>query len=264
RDPWTTIDFYGQLMLTRWADAKHHRLEKDVLKTADKVTTVSWHWAAELGEIANREVHVVTNGYDEQDYEGLVRKPDKKFSITHIGLLSVERKLIHFWTAVKELNEEIPTLKTDLVIRLAGKVDFAVLDELKSMGLSAFVENKKYLPHEEALQMQVNASVLLLVLNDVPNAKGHIPGKLFEYLAAQRPIICVGPSNGDAASILSETKAGEAFDFDDKEGMKKHLKVLYVLFQKHQLISINSGEQIYSRQKCASQVSSILNEIRDE
>jgi glycosyltransferase involved in cell wall biosynthesis len=261
RDPWTTIDFYSQLMLTRWADAKHHRLEREVLTTADRVTTVSWHWATELSAISNRKVDVITNGYDEPDYAGLVRAPDAKFSVTHIGLLSIERKLAAFWSAVKELINEIPAFKNDLVIRLAGKVDFSVFREIELNGLMTYVENKNYLPHEEALQLQVNASVLILVLNDVPNAKGHIPGKLFEYLAAGRPIICVGPADGDAARILSETKSGKAFDFDDKAGMKKHLQHLYYNYVHERVHDAEITIKSYSRKVLAESVGRLLDEL---
>src|SRR5690606_5948314 len=51
RDPWTNIDYYGQLQLSEWADRKQHALEREVLKKADRVITVSWQWAKELEQI---------------------------------------------------------------------------------------------------------------------------------------------------------------------------------------------------------------------
>ncbi len=62
RDPWTDIDFYQQLKLTRWADARHHRMERSVLQEADRVVTVGWRWADDLARIGGRPVEVVTNG----------------------------------------------------------------------------------------------------------------------------------------------------------------------------------------------------------
>ena len=58
RDPWTQIDFYDQLQLTKWADGRHKRMEKEILKNADRVVTVSWHWAEDLKRIGGKEVQV--------------------------------------------------------------------------------------------------------------------------------------------------------------------------------------------------------------
>lgn len=235
RDPWTNIDFYGQLMLTRWADAKHHRLEKEVLTNADRVTTVSWHWADELGKIGNRKVEVITNGFDEDDYRDAKVEVDKKFSISHIGLLSAERTMTAFWAALHELCNEEPAFKEDLVIRLVGKVDYEVFTELERFGLMPHVEYLKYVPHEEAIKLQQRSTVLLLVLNNVPNVLGHIPGKLFEYLAAGRPIIGIGNTEGDAAKIVRESGRGVFCGFEEKIQFKRE-----ILFQYHSTKAIQS------------------------
>lgn len=258
RDTWTTIDFYDQLMLSRWADAKHHRLEKEVLSKADRVTTVSWHWAEELSAIGNRKVDVVTNGYDEEDYKNLKRVPDKKFSISHIGLLSAERKLGNFWNALRELCDEEPSFKEHLVIRLAGKVDYEVLQEVESKSLMPFVEIKGYLPHEEAIQMQLDATVLLLVLNDVPNAKGHIPGKLFEYLASGRPILGIGPVDGDAARIVEETGAGLFFNVWDNTKIKNGLRQLFHTWIRGRLDISDAEICMYERKYLSMKIIGLL------
>lgn len=227
RDPWTNIDFYDQLKLTRWADAKHHRLEKEVLTKADAVTTVSWHWAEELGKIGNRKVEVITNGFDEDDYQGAAVEVDKKFSISHIGLLSADRTMTAFWKALQQLCDENPAFKEDLVIRLVGKVDFEVFSEMERFGLMPHLEYLRYVPHEEAIKLQRKSAVLLLVLNNVPNVLGHIPGKLFEYLAAGRPILGIGNDDGDAAKIVGETGRGVFCGFSDTEQLKAEILVLY-------------------------------------
>ena len=88
RDPWTEIDYYHDLHLTRWADRKHHRLEKEVLTKADKVVTVAPDGAKRLGRIGNRNVRVVYNGFDrDDDATTTVVKPEK-FTITYLGVLS--------------------------------------------------------------------------------------------------------------------------------------------------------------------------------
>ena len=103
RDPWTNIDFYDQLMLTRWADAKHKRMEKQVLLNADAIDTVSWHWAEDFEKLCGRKVEVVTNGFDEEDFlkaEDEHRNQSKeqaKFIIAHIGSLNKDRNHSALW-----------------------------------------------------------------------------------------------------------------------------------------------------------------------
>lgn len=258
RDPWTNIDFYHQLMLTKWADAKHHRLEKEVLTTADKVTTVSWHWAEELGKIGNRKVDVITNGFDEEDYQATPLALDRKFSISHIGLLSAERTVTAFWNALQELCDEVPGFKDNLLIRLVGKVDYEVFREIERFGLTASVEHIRYVPHDEAIALQQKSTVLLLVLNNVPNVMGHIPGKLFEYLAAGRPILGIGNPAGDAARIVKETERGVFCGFDDSLMMKNEIMRLYQLHRDNISNMKALNVERYSRRNLTKQVGGIL------
>lgn len=258
RDPWTNIDFYDQLMLSKWADARHRKLEKRVLTAADKVTTVSWHWAEELGQIGNRKVDVITNGYDEADYQGKEIRMDDKFSISHIGLLSADRTLTAFWGALHDLCLEIPSFKADLLIRLVGKVDYAVFQEIERFGLAGHLDHIEYVPHDEAIVLQRQSAVLLLVLNNVSNVLGHIPGKLFEYLASGRPIFGIGNTSGDAARILRETSRGVFNGFEEKTGMKSDILKLYQSRSKSIIPDATVNVNIYSRESLARRVADIL------
>ena len=76
RDPWTMIDFYKDLKLTRWADAIHRSQEAKVLKSADAIVTISPSCADDLEQIAQRTIVVINNGYDEQDFSGVQPSPD--------------------------------------------------------------------------------------------------------------------------------------------------------------------------------------------
>ncbi|MBL0341651.1 MAG: hypothetical protein IPP71_12350 [Bacteroidetes bacterium] len=103
--------------------------------------------------------------------------------------------------------------------------------------------------------------VLLLVLNNTPNAKGILTGKMFEYLAAKRPIICVGPTDGDAAKIIHETHSGQTFNFDDEKGIEKHVQSIFNQFKVGNL-SVNSiGVEKYSRKALTEELVKVLEEI---
>ncbi|MCF8233226.1 MAG: glycosyltransferase family 4 protein [Bacteroidales bacterium] len=262
RDPWTNIDFYDQLKLTKWADRRHRRMEMLVLKQADKFVTVSWNWAKDFQEILKRPVHVITNGYDGADFQNIERKKDEKFSIVHIGAMNKDRNPEYFWKAIKELLAELPELKHELELRLIGSVDALVKESIAVNQLGQFLIKMNNIPHREVLEYTTSAQVLLLALNDTPNVAGIIPGKIFEYIAAKRPIICIGPEAGDSARIIHETSAGKVADFSDKDKMKEIIKEYFNKYLKDQLQIKSSEADKYSRKNLCGKIAHLLNEIK--
>lgn len=260
RDPWTEIDYYGDLRLTRWADRKHHHLEYEVLTKADKVVTIGWDCAKSLGRLGNRNVCVIPNGFDwEVDAKPKEILLSQEFTLTHLGIVTPSRNAPQLWAALKELKEEDETFGKKLKISLVGQIDQSVLENLYAVGLKENTEIVPYIPHEQIQQAQGASQVLLLLVNNTPNAKGILTGKIFEYLASGRPILCIGPEDGDAARILSETKAGVTVSFEDKEKMKEVVKVLYHKYLEKALPFNNSKEiEKYSRKAQAEEYAKLL------
>jgi len=270
RDPWTNIDFYDQLMLTSWADAKHRRMEKEVLTVADWVLTVSWNWADEFKKIVNRNIFVLTNGFDEDDFSQTApaipyplssNTVIDKFSICHIGAMNADRNPVHFWEALKECIAEQKDFAADCKIHLIGKTDIRVKESIQENGLSAFVTYTGYLPHATVTAAMQASQVLLLPLNDTPNTLGVIPGKLFEYMASRRPIFAIGKEQGDSAKIIRETNAGVICDFKDKEKMKEEIMKLYILYRNGEFKNITTEIASYSRREQAKVLSGQLNRL---
>ncbi len=261
RDPWTNIDFYKELKLTGWADNKHHQLELEVLRRANAVTVISNSMADDFSKIHPRSYTVITNGYDSDDTGMPAPIPDSKFSIAHIGTLVSTRNPVTLWEALKALLSTHPDLAGDLEIKLVGKVDFTVTTSLESYGLSRFVRRIDYMPHDEVVKCQQQSQVLLLIINNTPNSKMILTGKFFEYLAARRPILCLGPEDGDAARILRETHAGLLAGFGDVEIMKQHVLQLYQGFKKGNLTVESREIERYSRRELTRQLSLVLNAI---
>jgi glycosyltransferase involved in cell wall biosynthesis len=261
RDPWTNIDFYDKLMLTKSADRKHRELEKTVLQNADIVTSIGKQMADEFLQLGAKRVEVVANGFDEADFVFPNIELDKTFSISHVGSLNKDRNSEIFWSAVKELCDELPDFKEKLQLKLVGKTDHAVLESLGKYGLQQYLERTEYLPHDEVLKKSMSTQVLLLLLNNTPNAKGIMTGKFYEYLAAKRPIICIGPEDGEAAKTLEETGAGKVAGFDDKQKMKAILKVYFEKYQQYNLKVESAAIDNYSRRKLTGRFAELLEEI---
>jgi len=261
RDPWTKIDFYHQLKLSTWADRRHQQLELSVLQKASSVTVISETMADDFNTIFPRKYEVITNGFDPADLIHFVPVRDKKFSIAHIGTLVSTRNPLPVWQALNELLELQPELSNDLEIKLVGKVDINVMTSLESYGLSPFVRKISYMPHDEVVKCQQESQVLLLIINNTPNSKMILTGKFFEYLAAGRPILCLGPEDGDAAKILEETHSGLLAGFGDSETMKKHILQLYTAYRSGPVEIDSSGTEKYSRKSLTRHLATILDEI---
>lgn len=223
RDPWTNIDFYKDLRLTKWADKKHHRLEKSVLTQADVCITIGNTMKLEFEELGGKNVKVITNGFDEEDLPIIEVAKDELFSIAHIGVLNPSRNPYILWKALSELVEENEDFAKRLQLKLVGKVDFSVKEDLRKLNLLPYLNYIPYLNHDEAILEQKKSHLLLLLVNNTPNSKGILTGKLFEYLSVKTPILGIGPMDGDAAIVLNESKAGKMVDYDDLAGMKKYL-----------------------------------------
>jgi len=262
RDPWTNIDFYHQLKLTYWADKKHKRLEKKVLKDADVMVTVSKSWAKDFLRISGIEPIVITNGFDPDDFlEAGKLSLDKKFSITHIGSLNKDRNPFIFWEVINELINEHSNFATDLEIKLIGPIDISVNEELEKHNLISKTTLIDSLPHKDVLSHLIQSQLLLLPLNDVPNIDGVIPGKMYEYFGAKRPIICIGKEDGDAADIIHETQTGIVVGFKDKIKLKTELLDFYNQYKSGSL-HLNSQDFLkYSRKELAFKITDVLNTL---
>ena len=273
RDPWTDIDFYKDLKLTHCADRKHHRLEHQVLTEATRVVTIGWDCAKGLENHGAKNVVVITNGYDfdnhpvethgraslqddEQDHETL------PFTMSHIGIVGANRNPETLWSAIADIVETRHGASQPIRIRLIGQVDNSVIESIKRHNIEKYVEISTYIPHNQVIMEQQKSDVLLLFVNNTPNAKGILTGKIFEYMASGRPILCIGPEEGDSARILNETKTGVTIDFNNKEKMKSILLDFLIKYKENQLVTKKSiAVEKYSRRNLAKEYVNLLNDI---
>lgn len=261
RDPWTGIDFYEDLHLTRLADKKHRELERSVLKAADHIIVVGQQMKETFLRGGAARVDVVTNGYDEETLSEDLTVLDQEFSMFHAGTIPRSRNCETLWQALGELAREREDLRKDLVIRLTGNIDYSVRQSIALAGLEVYLQHKAYLPHHEVIRQQRRSQVLLLLLNDTPQSKGIVTGKLFEYLSARRPVLLIGPEDGDAAAILKETSAGQVAAFGDKESIKRLLEAYYIKYRAGRLEAATTGIEAYSRKNLARKVCSVLDSV---
>lgn len=221
RDPWTQIGYHEKLKLTASSRKKHEKLEKKVLNAADDILVTSYTTREEFESKTNRPVHLITNGFDTEIEQQ--NTEHSEFWISHIGSLLAGRNPENLWLALSELLNENEDFRKKFRLKLAGRISDSVLESIQAAGLQEFLENKGYISHSEALKLQRQSSVLLLLEINSEETKGIIPGKVFEYLSANKPILAVGPANWDAEQILKKTLAGSVFQYDEKKAIKTYI-----------------------------------------
>ncbi|MFA9188107.1 glycosyltransferase family 4 protein [Flavobacterium magnesitis] len=257
RDPWTTIGYHKSLLLSDNAAQKHKELESKVLNAADTIIVTSKTTQSEFEVLTKKPIAVITNGFDVEKVE---KQPlDSKFSLAHIGSFLSARNPQFLWESLVELIGEIPDFKSHLEIKLIGAVSQEVLDSITTFGLTNYLNNLGYVSHEEAIAHQRRSQVLLLIEIDSEETKSIIPGKLFEYMVSNRPIIAIGPNGSDFAEIITETNTGVFFDYSEKVKLKKLILDFYNQYLEGELQSHGVGLQKYSRKNLTEQLVQLLN-----
>lgn len=231
QDPWTQVDYYKLLKLTKWADRRHKKKEQEVFQTADKITIASPTWGRQLEDIGAKNVSTIYWGYDDEDFAHRGQQQDSYFSFTHAGMLGFDRKPDTFFKVLSNLKQELPEFSKDLKLRLAGMIDYSVHEAIKQQRLEENTEFPGNLSREQALDLTMNSTMLLLPLNKSENVKGRIPGKLFENLRTYRPILSLGPKGTDVENLIKQFNCGANYNYDDYEGLKNYIKDQYETFK---------------------------------
>ena len=258
RDPWTDIYYYNQFKHTTLARNIDLRYERQVVENADLVVTVSEDVKLIFAgkstlDIAAKTV-VIPNGFDDDDFNIKQVPVETKKVITYTGTISEAYPVDCFLEALCGLDEE---LKSQILIRFVGKVPPSVVQKFRNTQLE--IELVGYVDHPKSIEYLLRSNLLLLIIPDVKNNNGILTGKFFEYLAAQKPILAIGPKEGDLAKIIQDTHCGELFDYQDSEGMLLFLEVNL----NHPAI-ISNGEKAgeYSRKQLTRKIAQLLNPLK--
>lgn len=263
RDPWTRMFYFKHLALSDWARKKHEKLEKMVLDDASAVVAVSPLVQEEFKTMTGNRIELVTNGYDPEDFSQIV-EPDGHFNIVHTGLFASDGNPETLWKVLSDLCREDARFADQLRIRLVGKNDTMILDSIHAAGLERNLVDLGYRDHTVAVREQMGSTMLILPLRKEPEYRATLPGKLFEYLGSQRPVLGIGQTDGAMARILADTGAGETFEWDDEAGIRTYVLKRWEKFLAGDDDSVpdNNIEQ-YSRKATARKMAALLESLID-
>ena len=148
----------------------------------------------------------------------------------------------------------------NIQMNFAGKFCHEFSEGILNNDLAEFMVMQNFVPHQDSTQILQSSDALLLVIDNVPNNKGFLTGKLFEYLGCRKPIFAVGPLDGDAHNIIKEADSGAMIKYDDNEGAYELLKTMYNNWKNNNSIYKLDVEN-YTRKKLTKKLSNSFEEI---
>jgi hypothetical protein len=256
RDPWTTIGYHKVLKLTKWSKTKHKNLELKVLNAADAIIVTSNHTKNEFKTKTKQPISVITNGYDKHSITAEVKHT--LFTVSHIGSLLSERNPTILWETLSELIKENEAFSKVFQLNLVGIVSDDVLESIHKYGLKAHLNTVGYVSHDDAIKFQMQSQLLLLIEIDSEDTKAIIPGKIFEYLISETPILAIGPIDADVEQIIKTTNTGTYFSYRQKFELKKQILNYFEAFKKADLKVNAVGLQPYSRRALTKQLVTLI------
>jgi glycosyltransferase involved in cell wall biosynthesis len=263
RDPWTDIYYYKELMHTALAKKIDANYEKAVIGTADAVLVTSADTkrllVAKSPTLDSTKIHVIPNGFDEEDFGFPSEPPQDKFCITYTGTITETYNIELFLKALAEVAKRHPNIPFRL--RFVGKISELVRRQVEQAGITDITEIIPFVPHGESIRYLMSATMLLMGIPDVQNNFCILPGKLFEYLASNKPIICIGPLHSDADRIIDECGAGRVFHYAAYDLMVEHLDQMAHHWQINPNLDLPMvNYQRYSRRALTGNLAEIIRE----
>jgi glycosyltransferase involved in cell wall biosynthesis len=254
RDPWTDLYYYTEFKQTALARKIDEAYERMVIENSDLIITVSESFkrllATKSRHNLSQKIHVVPNGFDQEDFYARRLSKESEFTITYIGTISAIYQIDGFIGALTRLDEGE---KERLKIRVVGKMAASLADKFDISGIKT--EFVGYVEHSKSIDFLLQSSLLLLIIPKVKNNEGIVPGKFFEYLASGKPVLALGPSNSDLARLIRETRSGRLLEYDDSEHIASYISSQ---LKSPALIADQEAIRRYSRKLLTREIAELL------
>jgi glycosyltransferase involved in cell wall biosynthesis len=262
RDPWTQTFYYPYSFVRKWFE---QRLELRTLATADVLVTISRILAVRFKAFHNKATLVIPNGFEPEILNGKRARLTEEFTITFTGQIYKKyREPTKFFIALKDLISSGEIDKNDVKVRFYGTDRDYLEQKTREFGLTDIVTVYGRVSREVALEKQKESQLLLQLNWESQKERGFLSGKIFEYLASQRPILATGGFGDDATEeLLNETNAG-AYCATVEE-IKEALKKFYGMYKSEGKVDyLGKMDQIdkYSYREMARKFAEILDSIQ--
>ncbi len=265
RDPW--IALHLRRPPTPLHASWHRRLERRALEADAVLVTTQWHGEMLRSRFPDSRIELIPNGYDEEDFEGVggFEPPARPFTILHGGMLTLGRTIGPFLEGLSLFTGENPEARNDLRVIFLGGRESRNEELTVEAGLGDIVSFEDNVSHAECVRRECSSHVLLLIKHDDERYRGLVPGKLYEYLGARRPILAVVPDS-EAADIVRDTHRGEVAPIGDARAIADGIATMYRLFRDGSLDSAYALNELpgFTRSRAAARLDRIMQRLLEE
>lgn len=263
RDPW--IGYKLEHFPTPLHLFIKNKTQRMILEKANRVIAANPSVKEELERQCgkNREICLVEQGYDEEDFGGDQADQGEIFTIGYLGTFSPDCDPTPFFSAWGEMTSQgmIPRERVRFIhAGISAGIDLNRM--LEKYNLKDLVQLKGYLPHRESLDQMKKTSLLLLVTADHPSI---FPAKVFEYLRLKKPILGIMPEESQIAKLIIRLKVGKVLSPEDQDGIKRSLLSYLEDFKRGKLTVNSNPDEVkrFERRSITARLSSLFNEIAD-
>ena len=274
RDPWGTNDYYNE---NYYRNESHtinlqQRLERELINESDAIAVASKAYVEDFVDkygVSREKITEITNGYDESDFRDIQIPEEKndKFTLCFNGALYGNRTPLNLLKIINNLIEEDIVGQNEITWIFNGTIEKKWRSELEQNDKFNIVQYNGYLNHLQSIQEAIKADMLILyglegrgVQNGV--SAGY-PGKVFEYIRMKRRILCFSSKGSILEELLTRTKTGQNFDYDDFKGISQYILDHYTLWKdgERQICGDETVIQKYSREYTTNQLVRVFDRI---
>jgi hypothetical protein len=236
RDPWSGFEVSApkRWFLPRMIDKF---LERLIFHDAKKIDVawkgITYDALAKYPDLQEDKFIHIPNGFDSTDYsehdihKRAERKRGEKFIFTYSGSLYGPRNPKNFFKAIELLLDRNQIDPHKIHLRFVGRMGDDLREMFEAPKIKPLVEKLDYVPHSRAVELITDSDALLLIVDDIPSVEHIVPGKVYEYLGAMRPILAIAQPNGAIGELLRETRGGKAVAQSDIEGQARVIRSFY-------------------------------------
>ena len=273
RDPWSGFEVSApkRWFLPRMID---RNLERSVFYDAKKIDVawkgIAFDAIAKYSDLPEEKFIHIPNGFDSADYpeHDILKRAERtrgnKFIMTYSGSLYGPRNPKNFFRAIELLLDrgEIDPMK--IYLRFVGRTGADLNDMFEAPKIKPLVERLNYVPHSRAVELISDSDALLLIVDDIPSVEHIVPGKVYEYLGAMRPVLAIAQPDGAIGELLKETNGGEAVAQSNIEGQARVIKRFYECWLKGESPSLKMNADLishYERREATRKLAEVFDGI---
>lgn len=263
RDPWVS----NPIIKWKFKSIKNiiKKMEQKVLENADAIVTTTEalvdDFKKRYPDISPEKYHVITNGYDSEDFKNIDIVNYEKFTIVYTGVLYSFHSLTPFLIALNKLFELRKEIRNHIQVVIIGPFNSEHVNEVGKNNLNDVVFLKGLMPHNETIKYIIAAHLLLVTLTTDEDKSLFIPGKIFEYLGSGRPILSISPE-GELADIVRRNSAGIVIAPKNIRGISEAISLFYDEYLIGNYKGRDKGSiEIYDAKNLTNMLSKVINDI---